>query len=127
MVPSTSMPSNFGSVLVMSLLILHSHCGLNANVLIAWSMYIENACNEPFVVTLKFGFLGQFSRDPSQMETYFVKVLHLCQPQMPIMNSQTQVCQTDLKEEARLFVSHLLKYLLLRVTCHFQGLYSLLM
>lgn len=80
------------------------------------------------MVTLKFVFLGHFSKEPSQMETFSATVLHLCQLPIPITeNSQTQVCQTDQEKEVRLFVSHHLKYLLprLRVTFHIQGLNSI--
>lgn len=86
---------------------------------------LEISVDAAYVVTPKYGFLGPLSKFVSQMEAFFTTVLHLCLPKIPSWkNSQSLDWLTNLKKEVRFFVSHRLKYQLLRVTCHFQGLYS---
>lgn len=119
------------SALVIYMLILSNHLG-NCNLQIF--LFSLSLCMHgkrlpmQLMVTIKLWFIGHFSKDLSQTETFFVTVLHLCELQMPrTKNSQTQVYQIDQEKGARPFVSRHLKYLLLklRVTFHFQGLYSI--
>lgn len=66
--------------------------------------------------------LGHISKDPCQMEIFFMKVGHLCQPQMSSRrNLLVQLCRINGKEKKLSSLSHPLRYYLLKLTYHFQG------
>lgn len=75
------------------------------------------------LIRVDFWFLGHFSKDVIQMETYFVKAAHLPKKQMSSRrNFLTQFCLIDHKGEARFFQSHHRKFQLPKVIWHWQGL-----
>lgn len=71
-------------------------------------------CCRVFDAACVLYFLGQFSNDPYQTGTFFMKATHLHQPQKRSM-FLTQFCPTDHKEQATFYLSHHQKYQLVRV------------